>query len=133
MKITSRNQSLLISFLKNIQNGAFFYFSVIYILKINERNYYFKEYFTFLIDEHCLDDTSKFAFKNIFEMEKCLQSRKQKIDVIFYSGIPYFVCMIVQVLKFINKIYLRIRNKERNIQAKSIFQKIDNLTQKLNK
>lgn len=132
MKITSRNQSLLLSFLKNIQNGGFFYFSVLYIFKINEKNDYFNESFTFLSDEHCLDETSRFGFTQIFEIEKYLEYRKHNIDVIFYSGIPYFICMILQVFKFFNKIYLRIRNKERNIQAKNIFQKIDNLTEKLN-
>lgn len=121
MKITSRNQNLFLSVIKIIQSLIFMYFIAIYILSIRQKDKEFKKLYSFLFNnENCIDNVSKNALENIYHFHEALNFRELMIELIYYTGFPYFSCIIIQFLKFLHKVYLRIRNKNRNKQAKGL-------------
>lgn len=121
MKITSRNQNLCLSIFKIIQSLVFMYFIARYILSIREKDDAFKVMFSFLFNnENCIDSVSKNALEKIYHFKEALSFREEMIEIIYYTGFPYFACIVIQFLKFVHKVYLRIRNKDRNKQAKGL-------------
>jgi len=127
MKITSRNQNLCLSFFKIIQSLVFMYFIARYIFSIRKKDDVFKTLFSFLFGkENCVDPVAKNALENIYHFHDALVFREQMIEIIYYTGFPYFACIVIQFLKFMQKVYLRIRNKERNKEAKGLLDILGN-------
>jgi len=123
MKITSRNQNLFLSILKIIQSFIFLYFIADNILSIREKDEDFKTFYSFLFqNENCIDIVSKNGLEKIYHFQDGLVFREYIIELIYYAGFPYLSCIIIQLIKFLHKLYLRIRNKDRNKQAKGLFE-----------
>jgi len=121
MKISSRNENLCLSIVKIIQSLVFMYFIARYIFSIRKEDVAFKYLYSFLfVNENCIDPVSKNALEKIYHFKEALAFREQMIDNIYYTGYPYFFCIVIQFLKFVHKVYLRIRNKDRNNEAKGL-------------
>jgi len=121
MKITSRNQNLGLSLIKIIISSIFLFYIAKYIFSIRSSDQEYKILYIKLFDlNDCIDPVSKNALDKIYHFKDALIFRQQMIEIIFYTGYPYFTCIIIQFLKFLHKVYLRIRNKDRNKEAKGL-------------
>lgn len=122
MKITSRNQNLILSIIKIIQSLIFMYFIAKQIFKLRDKDDKLQQYYKAqYLNESCLDQVTRNGFDKIYHFKDGLSFRESMIELIYYTGFPYLACIVIQFLKFLHKVYLRLRNKKRNIQAKSLF------------
>ena len=133
MKITSINQNLMMSILKNIHSCLFCFFIYWYIQSIYEKDQEFKMNYFYFLNIQCFDKTTEFAIENVNGFKEILNIRRINLNVIIYSGLPYCICLFIQILNLAYKTSIRIRNRGRNSVMGVIIENIDNLNSGLNK
>lgn len=120
MKIQSKIQNTLISFIKLIFSSSFIIANFILInLTIGAVDYLYEREKVFN-NRKCMDISIYVTYNEIYDLKAYVDRLYRYSTFLFFMAYPYTGLIILQVLKFIHKIYFRIRNMKRNKIAKNI-------------
>jgi len=112
MKLNNKVQNMLVSLLKicfciAVSCATLYIVNDAFEIGILAQNLEAK----IVLDEHCLDPTTRFLYKGIYQLSDYLDYFDMLISVLLICSLLYAVLVFIQMLRFLYKAYFRIKKK----------------------
>ena len=112
MKLNNKIQNMLVSLLKicfciAVSCGTLYIVDDAFEIGILAQDLEAK----IVLDEHCLDPTTRFLYKGRYQVTDYLKNFDILISVLLICSLIYAVLVFIQMLRFLYKSYFRIKNK----------------------
>jgi hypothetical protein len=119
-KIHSKVQNSIISLLKLIFCSVFVAYVFNLVLHVFNNSTILRNRIAKINSLSCLETTSYYAFNTIYKLEEFHDKLNKSNTILFYLNFTYAGLVFIQSIFYVQKIYSRIRHRNRNKEVQNI-------------
>jgi hypothetical protein len=127
IKIGNKIQNILLNFIKICFSILFIVAILLLIEEMKDQSKDVLDVLKMMEDEKCLDKNSYHIYFKSLKVDQYINNWDNTMKTIFIISYIYVGLAAIQVLKFIHKTYLRIRNNRRNKEGVNVLKQAINL------